>query len=338
MKSVFITIIAASLVWSSNHLVQAQQRTQHFIFFDRDREHIHDSVFLRTRNIAGAQLKYTWRELELKRNEYRFESIEEDLGFLTSHGKKLFIQLQDVSFDTTIVNVPDYLLKEPAYHGGVDPQYVFESDDEAKYKREGWVARRWDSLVALRIYELLRALGKKFDGKIAGINLPETSVEFGDKGPLHPKGFTFENYRDAIKARMKVLKESFPTSVTIQYANFMPGEFLPWNDHHYLRDIYDYAKQIHVGVGGPDVLVYKSSQMNNSYVFIRECVGIVPTGVAVQWGNYEHINPRTAKQVTVPEIYEFGTDYLKLSYMFWCTQEPYYSKSLIPFLDVDLKN
>jgi hypothetical protein len=65
--------------------------------------------------------------------------------------------------------------------------------------------------------------------------------------------------------------------------------------------------------------------------------GIVPTGVAVQHGNYEVINPKTGKQVTVPEILDFGKNYLRLNYIFWCTEEPYYSKQVLPLL-IALKN
>jgi hypothetical protein len=53
----------------------------------------------------------------------------------------------------------------------------------------------------------------------------------------------------------------------------------------------------------------------------------------VQDGNYEHTNPKTGQQVTIAELISFATDYLKVDYIFWCTQEPFYSKSLIPFLE-----
>ncbi|MEN8184546.1 MAG: hypothetical protein ABFS46_18630, partial [Myxococcota bacterium] len=36
----------------------------HYIYFGLDRHRIADSLFLSTPAIAGAQLKYTWRELE----------------------------------------------------------------------------------------------------------------------------------------------------------------------------------------------------------------------------------------------------------------------------------
>ena len=326
--------ILAALILLSVHpfRAEAQIGIRHFIFVERERSRIHDPVLLETNQISGAQVKYTWRELEPRKNEYHFETIQEDLDFLRAHGKALFVQLQDVSFDSLTILVPQYLRDDSQYNGGADPQYVFEDTSETKYKIDGWVARRWDPKVAGRFYELLRALGKRFDGKIEGINLPETAVDFGDKDRLYPKGFTPQGYRDAIKKAMKVLKESFPVSVTIIYANFMPGEWLPGTDHHYLRDVYEYAREINVGTGGPDLLVYKQSQMNHSYRLIRDCDGIVPTGVAVQWGNYEHINPQTGRRVTVPEIYDFGKNYLKLRYIFWCTQEPFYSRDLVPFL------
>jgi len=117
----------------------------------------------------------------------------------------------------------------------------------------------------------------------------------------------------------------------------MPGEWLPYDDHSYLKDLYTYAKEIKVGMGGPDIKIYKKAQMNHSYGLIRESGGIIPTGIAVQWGNYGLINPKTDKQVTIKEIYEFGKDYLKLEYIFWSTQEPYYTEYLIPFLK-EMKN
>lgn len=328
-KKLFVCTLALAPATSLN----AQEKIRSFVFFNRERERIQDSLFLNTKNIVGAQLKYTWRELEPEPDKYDFAALHGVLEYLSRHGKKLFVQLQEVSFDTTIINVPDYILKDPRYHGGVNLQYEFANDEERIFSPAGWVARRWDPVVAERFHKLLRQLGKELDGKIEGINLPETSVDFGEKGNLHPPGFTFEAYKNAIMANMRALKKAFPESVTIQYANFMPGEFLPWTDKSYLREVFAYAKKVGVGVGGPDLLVYKKGQMNNSYGLIKECTRIVPTGIAVQDGNYEHINPKTGKQVTVAEIYEFGKNYLSLSYIFWCTQEPYYSEKVIPFLE-----
>src|SRR5262245_28219660 len=69
----------------------------HFVFFDRERERIREKSFLETPALEGAQLKYTWRQLEPQKDQYDFEPLRQDLAFLTASGKKLFIQLQDVS-------------------------------------------------------------------------------------------------------------------------------------------------------------------------------------------------------------------------------------------------
>ena len=85
-------------------------------------------------------------------------------------------------------------------------------------------------------------------------------------------------------------------------------------------------------MGGPDIKVYRKAQMDNSYPLIRNSHGIIPTGVAVQDGNYDILNIKTGKKVTVPEILDFAKQYLRLDYIFWCTEEPYYSKEVLPML------
>jgi hypothetical protein len=304
----------------------------HYVYFNRERQRIAERSFLQAKTIEGAQLKYVWRELEPEQDRYDFSHIRRDLTFLASQGKKLFIQLQDVSFDGAIVNVPRYLVRDARYQGGAARDYLIEGDDEGRARAAGWVARRWDAAVQERFHKLLFALGKEFDGRIEGINLPETSVSFGESGRLFPAGFTFERYRDAVIANMKILKRAFPKSVAMQYANFMPGEWLPGKDKSYLRSVYGAARAEKVAVGGPDLLPYKRGQMNHSYGLIRELDGIVPTGIAVQTGNYEYVHPRTGKRTTIPELLEFATEYLKVDYIFWEFQEPFYSEQLMPFL------
>ena len=103
-------------------------------------------------------------------------------------------------------------------------------------------------------------------------------------------------------------------------------------DRAYLRDIYRKAAELKVGVGGPDLLPYKPGQMRHSYPLLREYAGRVPTGIAVQEGNYAHENPKTHQRVTIPELVAFGTEYLGVNYIFWCTEEPFYSRDLLPYL------
>jgi len=43
------------------------------------------------------------------------------------------------------------------------------------------------------------------------------------------------------------------------------------------------------------------------------------------------VDPKTGKRATISELLKFATEYLKVDYIFWCTQEPYYSGELMPF-------
>jgi hypothetical protein len=303
----------------------------HYVFFGMDREKIKEAKsFLDTKAFEGAQVAYAWSQLEPGKDEYDFGSIRADLAFLTAHHKQLWIQIQDVSFGEKYIFVPRYLLRDPQYHGGADRQYHYQEGDEAHETPAGWMARRWDPAVQERFQKLLFALGKEFDGRIEGINLAETSCEVGETGRLFPKGFTFEIYRDGIIANLKALKRAFPKSVALQYANFMPGEWA--NSKGYLGAVYKAAQDAQVGVGGPDLLPYQPPHMNNSYRLIKDKAGIVPVGIAVQDGNYEHVNPQTKKRVTTAELIAFATDYLKVDYIFWCTQEPFFANEVVPFL------
>ena len=311
--------------------VQASaQELHHYVFFNRDHERIAESSFLETKAIEGAQLKYTWKELEPAKDRYDFAEIHKDLKSLTSHGKKLWLQVQDVSFDSTINPMPGYLMKEKQYHGGANLQY--DNDEHGRVIVNGWVARRWDPAVRARFQKLMARLGTEFDGKIAGINLPETAVDFGNNVDSLPPGFSCEAYRDGILENMKALKKAFPTSNVLVYLNFMPGEVRVSGNRSYLRSVYETALDLHVGLGGPDLFPYKEGQMANGYRFIHMARNVLANGVAAQWGNYRWKNPKTSRRVTIPEMTEFATGYLGAHYIFWSTQEPFYSRDVLPFL------
>lgn len=302
-----------------------------YVFFARDRHRIQEESFLETRSLEGAQLKYTWRELEPEKDRYELEPIRRDLTFLDEHGKRLFVQLQDVSFSPEIINVPDYLRQDPLYSGGVAATYRLDGDDESKAVVEGWVARRWDAAVAQRFHRLLAVLGRELDGRIEGINLPETAIELGNSGAHHPEGFTFEGYVEAVKSQMRAAREAFPRSTVIQYANFMPGEWLPRDDRGFLRSIYRHAAAIGVGVGNPDLLPHRRGQLEHSYPLIAGRPETVVAGVAVQDGNLEARDPDTGGRVSVDELARFARE-LRLDFVFWGAEEPYYSEEVLPFL------
>lgn len=307
---------------------------KHFVYFSRDRELIRNHALLKVERIEGAQIMYSWRQLEPKRGKYDFSIIDEDYKYLLSHGKKLFIQFQDVTFTTKYVGIPDYLLNDE-FDGGATPQY----DDNGV--AEGWVAKRWNPKVQHRFALLMKALGAEFDGRIEGVNIQESAVGVNEKTDT---SFTPESYAESLKTNMLALKNAFPISTTMQYANFMPGEWLPWEDKGYLRSVYEYGQEIGVGLGAPDLMVQRKGQLNHALAMMHENDYTVPLGIAIQDGNYigktgadqnynEHEdNGLINRENIVPLLHAFAQDFLKVTYMFWVNQEPYFSEDVVPCL------
>jgi hypothetical protein len=296
-----------------------------FVYFGRDHEPALEPAFLQAHGVDGAQLTFTWRELEPERGQYDFAEIERHLEILGRHGKRLWIQLADVTF-TDRLPVPEYLRADTAFHGGAARKY---EGSEGVF--DGWVARRWDPAVRRRLAALFAALAARFDGRIEGVNLAETAIGFEDPR-FHPPGFSFDAYASGIREIMRDAGRAFSRSCVIVYANFMPGESLPVVDHGYLRGTFEAAEELGVGVGGPDLLPYREGQRRNSLPLIASRGEHVVAGMAIQDGNLSEVNPATGNPVTVEHLYRIARDEFRLDYVFWGREEPYYSRDVLPFL------
>ncbi len=307
----------------------ARDVTPHnYVFFRRDHARIADSAFLSDPNLIGAQLAFTWRELEPARDRYDLSGIGERLTFLQRHGKRLFVQLQDVSFGETVLT-PDYLRTDTAFHGGSARKYERGADGRMRF--DGWVARRWDPAVRARFIRLLDAIGREFDGAIEGLVIPETAVGFDDPAQV-PSGFSPESYAEGMGAILTAARAAFQRSCVVLYANFMPGETLPSSDRGYLSGLHAQAAAIGAGVGGPDILPFRPFQRSHGLGLIeRRATGVIGA-MAVQDGNLADRDRQSGERISVAALYEFATARLRLNYIFWGTEEPYFTSEVLPFL------
>jgi hypothetical protein len=321
----FITFLFLSIV--SQFAMSGQNLPKLFLFFNTERNLQDYQKVLKNPCIAGVQVLYTWKELEPKKGVYDFSRVSKDLMFLNSIHKKLFIQLQDRSFHPNVFNVPDYIRKEKIYHNGIAMQYDFPG--EGIPITEGWVARVWDPAVQQRFQLLMQKLATQFDGKIYGINLPETAADFNSKNP--PKDFTQDKYFNAELENISNLRKVFTKSAVVQYVNFFPGE---WNnDHKYMSRLFSYAIKHHIGLGGPDVVPYRKAQMKNSYPFFHQNKNqLTNIGIAVQEGDYTY-KKSDKTYYNFSDFYLFVKDYLGANIIFWNTKEPFFSKELVPNLN-----
>lgn len=296
-----------------------------FLFIGKDEASAHIGK-LHHSYVSGAQIIYSWHDLEPSRNVYNFTKIYRDLATLNHVHKKLFIQIQDRSFQPHIFNVPDYIRNDPQYHGGVAQQ--FDHPGEGLPVGSGWVARVWDGAVQRRFQLLLKQLAYKFDGKIYGINLPETAVDFNENDL--PADFTATKYFFAEYENIAYLRKVFRKAIVLQYVNFFPAEWS--NDHQYMSRLFDYAGTHNIALGGPDTIPYRNAHMQNSYSFFNQYKNKLLVGMAIQEPDYTYKNPATGTYYTAAEFYDFAQNYLGARLLFWNITEPFFSRSLMPYL------
>lgn len=269
-------------------------------------------------DIEGVQVVYTWKSLEHAPGEYDFSGIESDLAFLGKRGKKLFAQIQDRFFEVGARNVPAYLLTDPRYGGGLAPQA--DNPGENLPEGHGWVAMQWNPEVRARFQALLRALAARLDGRVYGINLPESAADIDVKRDR--TGFDCARYLDAELENARVAREAFRRSQVVQYINFWPCDW--GNEKGYMARSFEFAAQHRIGVGGPDIVPNRPAQMKNSYAFFNRYKGKLSlVAMAVQEPTLTYRNPATGRKFTREEFVAFARDYLGVDIIFWSITSPW---------------
>lgn len=336
-----LQFLAVNFMVLISGILNAQQ-IQNYIYFNHREnggENIKKDKALYDPRFKGAQIVYTWRSLEPIKNQYDFSAIREDIEYLNSlGGKKVWIQLQEKSFSPNTKNMPDYILEDPIYLGGAIKQSMFSAPERDPNKPHtddeyGWVSKMWEKPVRDQFQKLIIELGKEFDGKIEGINFSESSIDIGTEKPdgttVFPTDFSPKNYVDAIRSNIQVLAKAFKKSTPMVYLNFLPDEWLPWDDKGYMSGLFAEAQKLKMGIGGPDLMPYRKSHMNQTYGFFHTYPNTLVKGMAVQDGNLNQNNSKTKKKNTVADILDFAENYLGLDYIFWVEDEPSFTNEVL---------
>jgi hypothetical protein len=263
-------------------------------------------------DVAGAQVVYSWKSLETAEGRYDFSAIERDLATTNGLHKKLFVQLQDRFFQADARNLPDYLLHDSGYGGGLVPQV--DNPGEGRAPVMGWVAQQWNPKLRHRYQELIQKLADRFDGRIFGLNLPESAIDIDLK---HDRtGFTCDAYFEAEMENMKFARQVFSKSLVVQYVNFWPCEWA--NDHRYMSRAFETAARLGIGLGGPDIVPYRKAQMDNSYRFFHQYRNnLRVVAMAVQEPTLTYTNPSTGRKFTRKEFVDFAVNHLGAKIIFW---------------------
>lgn len=317
-RSLYKALLISTLLLAA-HVVRAEHQKTDFVFIGGDHVNEHMDVASHP-DIEGVQVVYPWRQLEPRKGVYDFEKIEEDLKALNALDKKLFVQLQDRFFLPTAKNVPDYLMQDPEYAGGLVRQY--DNAGEGKPIGQGWVAKQWNPAVRARFQLLISELAAQFDGRIYGLNLPESAIDVSDETEA---GFDCDQYFEAQLDTAVFARKAFAQSQVVQYVNFWPCEWA--DDHGYMTRIFETASEIGLGLGGPDIIPFKKAHMKNSYGFFntyQDKLSLV--AMAVQKPTMTYTDPATGMPFTEDGFRAFAADYLGVDIIFWDTAAPWLSE------------
>ena len=283
-----------------------------FVYFGQDELKLNLPILERA-DIAGAQVMYVWSNLEPFEGAYDFSMIEHDLALTKARGKAMYIEVLDRFFQPSARYLPKYMLEQAEYGGGLARQM------QAEPAMSGWVARQWDPAVRGRFQSLLRALAKRFDGRIAGLILTDraASVQVGKA-----VDFDCDRYFEAEKENALAARRAFKRSHVVRYVNFWPCE--PIGSTRYMSRFFEFAAANRIGVGGPDIVPWRKGQIISSYAFIRVYQDRVPVvAMAVQEPTLQHLNPETGKPFTRREFERFALVYLGVDELFWSKDSPW---------------
>ncbi len=263
-------------------------------------------------DFVGVKKVYIWKELEIAENVYDFSQIENDLSYLQSIGKRLWIELTIAAWNPNSgPNTPRYMDKDPKYGGNNTPYGAFQMTAG----KSAWRTIIWNANTQGRLISLYTALGKRFNNEpyFEGIALGETSIEMGP-------GWSATNVEAAFKAMSLGAKKAFPDKVVLLQPNFGPPD--PSAMRQWLADN-------GIGIGIPD-LVLTSKNINLIYTDFIKHHNAVPTALDVQWDNYERCCNSQGLNFTSAELLAAGATGANPWYMFWEKRESYFSRDVVP--------
>jgi hypothetical protein len=205
----------AQVKWHPGHYVKLNAggtQAEHFRHIDEvGREPV----------LKGVELYVWWYEIERSKGVYDFSRIDAILGKLKSLPvrKQLVVRVMDRRFGTTSKTaiVPNYLLNEPIYKGGVAFQDV---------NMAGYVARLWEAPVMDRLIALYRALGMRYDPNpyVEGFATEETTLSISVNKSTTPAGYSAASLLKQYLRFAAAARQTMPHSNIFMGTNFIGGE------------------------------------------------------------------------------------------------------------------
>ena len=218
--------------------------------------------------LQGLQYRIRWHELETSKNVYSFREVDDIYAALKACNKRLVLQVLAVDFSSTDGTgiVPDYMLNNPEYNGGVVQTTA------------GYKAKLWESAVMDRLVAVYDALGRRYDAmpNFEGVIVAETAF-----GGL-PEGYTATAWIEQLKRAIPTIVSAWPKTNVIVFNNFIQA-----STTEQFVDFVSFLHSSRVSIGGPDVLPPPHAGSKGERIYRGEIDGLdrrgkMPAAFAVQ--------------------------------------------------------
>lgn len=275
--------------------------------------------------LRGLQVRFAWSELETTEGLYNFSKIESKLAELAGIKKHLIILLQTKSFAQNVKFVPDYLLTDTKYEGGI---YRYgTSDGKISYKGDN--IKLWNSYVRDRLNALVSELGKRFNNEVyfEGMGLSETDLGL----PQIPLTSTQKNgyFANLINVNEK-MRMAFPNTVTLQSVNY-PQDIL--------ATLVGGLKTKGAGLSTSGVFPDDPTLAgtNAIYSYFPKMSGFIPIAPQISYESFNNTSKDgSGHKPTLAELLTYARDNLKSNYIFWSRHKDY-NTELLSLLNLDLQ-
>ena len=289
----------------------------------RDEASLHEALreIRHLPHVKGLLLRYGWRQLEPRKGEYRFETIDRDLALARSYGKQLFLMVETKAFRAGVRAVPDYM-HTAEYSGGAYKIRINAMSNLGAPSTYGENAALHNPKVRDRLIALTSALGRRYNwnNHFEGITFNETAM--GQMLQPLSKAQTGDFFRHLAQVNTAT-KRAFPNTVVMQFVNF-PAPYMAGLVSNMLSNS--------VGLGGPDTFLNDHDLNRLTYPLYDQARGKVPIGPSVQPENYiarSHRGPYAPPRVQ--ELHAFAQNRLHANYLFWTKT---LIKPLVPYRNV----
>jgi hypothetical protein len=286
--------------WNPGHYVALSRRDDASLHTAlREIEHV--------AQVKGLLLRYGWRQLEPRKGDYHFETIDRDLALARSYGKRLFIMIETKAFKSGVRAVPDYM-HTAEYSGGAYQIRIDAKPTLGSAHRYGENVALHNDKVRDRLIALTTALGRRYNlnNSIEGVSFNETAM--GQMVKPLSAAQTADFFRNLAQVDTAT-RRAFPNTVVMQFINF-PASYMPG----LVRNMVSSS----VALGGPDTFLNDHDLNRVTYPLYDYAQGKVPIGPSVQPENYftrSQNGPHAPPKVS--DLHAFAQNRLHANYLFW---------------------